>query len=661
MANVKISQLPAASTVSASSDVLPMVHSGVTVKATPNQIVQEVLKNPGAIGAVVPSSASFNALTLTGSLTAGGSPGTSGQVLESTGTGVQWTSATGGMVYPGAGVPVSTGSAWGTSKTTPAGDLVGTSDAQTLTAKTISGASNTLSNIGNAALTNSSITINGSTVSLGGSTTVSASTTNALTIGTGLSGTSFNGGTAVTIAIDSTVATLTGSQVLTNKTISGSSNTLSNIANASLTNSAITFGATAQALGSTVSSLSGVSISGAAGSFTTLGATGNVTLGDASTDTLTINGTAVSIPNNLNFDSNTLFIDAANNRIGVGTAAPATRLHTTGTAAGSPDTTGSGVTGVSVRFQCESVNFDFGTYNSGACWIQPRLANDNSYVFNTVLNPVGGNVGIGLAVPTSKLDVAGGNVAFRQSSNAANTSVSFNTTVQNALTLDASGNLFLAGYVNATTYYATVNANVVARLGQYSNINAGSSAYTTFDIGNDTGVAALEFLVLSSTNTTYAGPNSGAIIAGYGNLLFQTQLNGTDIRFATVGTERMRLDPTGNAQFLGGLVMPGQQAQTSKAAAATLTGAELITGILQYTGAAATVTLPTGTTIEGALTWSATNVSLDWYVINTGSGTCTIGANSNTTVGALTVAAAASAHFRIRRTATNTFTVYRVS
>jgi hypothetical protein len=44
-------------------------------------------------------------------------------------------------------------------------------------------------------------------------------TTNALTIGTGLSGTSFNGSSAVTIAIDSTVATLTGTQTLTNKTI----------------------------------------------------------------------------------------------------------------------------------------------------------------------------------------------------------------------------------------------------------------------------------------------------------------------------------------------------------------------------------------------------------------------------------------------------------
>jgi hypothetical protein len=43
---------------------------------------------------------------------------------------------------------------------------------------------------------------------------------NALTIGTGLTGTSYNGSGAVTVAIDSSVATLTGAQTLTNKTIS---------------------------------------------------------------------------------------------------------------------------------------------------------------------------------------------------------------------------------------------------------------------------------------------------------------------------------------------------------------------------------------------------------------------------------------------------------
>jgi hypothetical protein len=52
------------------------------------------------------------------------------------------------------------------------GDIVGTSDSQTLTNKTISGSSNTLSNIGNSSLTNDSITINGTATALGGSRTL---------------------------------------------------------------------------------------------------------------------------------------------------------------------------------------------------------------------------------------------------------------------------------------------------------------------------------------------------------------------------------------------------------------------------------------------------------------------------------------------------------
>jgi hypothetical protein len=97
--------------------------------------------------------------------------------------------------------------------------LVGKATTDTLTNKSISGSTNTLTNIANSALTNSSITINGSAISLGGSATITAANPNALTIGTGLSGTSYNGSSAVTIAIDSTVATLTGTQTLTNKTL----------------------------------------------------------------------------------------------------------------------------------------------------------------------------------------------------------------------------------------------------------------------------------------------------------------------------------------------------------------------------------------------------------------------------------------------------------
>lgn len=82
------------------------------------------------------------------------------------------------------------------------GSYTGITGVGTLTAGTWNA-----SPIGNSYLVNSSLTVNGNTVSLGGSTTVTANTTNALTIdnsGSGaVSGSTFNGSTPVTISYNS--------------------------------------------------------------------------------------------------------------------------------------------------------------------------------------------------------------------------------------------------------------------------------------------------------------------------------------------------------------------------------------------------------------------------------------------------------------------------
>ena len=58
--------------------------------------------------------------------------------------------------------------------------------------------------VSNAQLANSAVTVNGTSVSLGGSGTITAAAPNALTIGTGLSGSSYTGSTPVTIALADT-------------------------------------------------------------------------------------------------------------------------------------------------------------------------------------------------------------------------------------------------------------------------------------------------------------------------------------------------------------------------------------------------------------------------------------------------------------------------
>jgi hypothetical protein len=195
--------------------------------------------------------------------------------------------------------------------------------------------------IANNKLTNSSITVNGSSISLGGSATVTANTTNALTIGTGLSGTSFNGSGAVTIAIDSTVATLTGGQTLTNKTISGSSNTLSNIANASLTNSSITINGSTISLGGSAT--------------VTATATNALTLGTGLTGTSYNGSTAVTAA----VDTSTIATRAYVDTVAQG-------LHTHATAKTATTATLATLTGTTVSYAGGAITWTGGNAANGA-------------------------------------------------------------------------------------------------------------------------------------------------------------------------------------------------------------------------------------------------------------------------------------------------------
>lgn len=91
----------------------------------------------------------------------------------------------------------------GTGTTTLTGYIKGNGTSAFTAASTIP-TSDLFGTISNAQLANNSLTVNGTSITLGGSGTITATASNALTIGTGLSGTSYDGSAAVTIAIGNT-------------------------------------------------------------------------------------------------------------------------------------------------------------------------------------------------------------------------------------------------------------------------------------------------------------------------------------------------------------------------------------------------------------------------------------------------------------------------
>lgn len=235
MANIKISQLPAASAIAAGTDSVPIVHSGATEKATPDQIVNEVLKAPGAIGGTTPAAGSFTTLNASGASTINGTT-----------------------------IP--------TSKT-----LVTTADTQTLTGKTINLANNTL--VGTTAEFNAACS-DGDFLTDNGSATL---TNKSLSLATNtVTGTIAQFNTACS---DADFATLSGSETLSNKSISGNgpikTNSSSGMGYATGAGSSVT---------QTTNRTTAVTINAICGQITTVSATANA----GAFVTFTVNNTAVS-------------------------------------------------------------------------------------------------------------------------------------------------------------------------------------------------------------------------------------------------------------------------------------------------------------------------------------------------------------------------------
>lgn len=258
-----------------------------------------------------------------------------------------------------------------------------------------------------------------------------------------------------------------------------------------------------------------------------------------------------------------------------------------------------------------------------------------------------------------------------------NTAVGLNALAANTTgtnnTAGGSGALFsnVGGADNTAFGYNSLGSNLSGSgniaLGKNTLFSNGTGGFNTA-IGNSA------LVVSTGSQNTALGQNSGSgISTGSYNVILGSYTGAAAPISATgsnwivlsdgAGNVRQSFDPSGNSQMGSGAAVVYCPAPSTITAAATLTNADIQAQIVNTTGATGyTVTLPLGTTLETLIPWSSVDLGYDFYVINSVPANVTMAANTGVTiVGRTLVATNISGQFRIRRTAANTFIVYRIN
>jgi hypothetical protein len=180
--------------------------------------------------------------------------------------------------------------------------------------------------------------------------------------------------------------------------------------------------------------------------------------------------------------------------------------------------------------------------------------------------------------------------------------------------------------------------------------------------------------VQATGTRTYAGAGLGlqyngttCFLQGFdhgGGTYLPLTINGSTINLGPSGTNVFTLTTAGIVSTV--TAYAPQAAPAAVNATASLTIANLLTGIITTTSASAVaLTLPTGTlTDAGVIASLANDRAFPWSLINLGSasGAVTMTADTgHTYVGNATVAISTSARFSTRKTAANTYVTYRIA
>jgi hypothetical protein len=226
--------------------------------------------------------------------------------------------------------------------------------------------------------------------------------------------------------------------------------------------------------------------------------------------------------------------------------------------------------------------------------------------------------------------------------------------------LSVRGGFTTNGAVSAlgTTSIPTLTGNTTFTGRVICSVNSAGNAASGLFSGNwfttGTSTTSKATLLVEQTGATSTGWNPTGTGLGVNSA---STFAGRLLDLQQNGTSRFNVDAAGVLSFT-------QPAPAEIDATATLTAANIRGGIItsDTTAAAVDLTLPTGTDMDTAFSGAYVNQAVMWSVINTGTNAAELLAGTDhTIVGGAVVAAGTSGRFATRRTAANTWVVYRLS
>ena len=385
------------------------------------------------------------------------------------------------------------------------------------------------------------------------------------------------------------------------------------------------------------------------GTFTLSGTTSAISLGTSQTSgTMTIGGTA---------GTGTIVI-------GRSTGAQTLSLAGGATTSGTTKTVNIGTAGVSGS----TTNINIGSAVSGAT--TTTAVSGNFTVQGVTVGLGGGAVSTNTAVGASALaaettgtsNTAVGNRALEIANGGGGSNTAVGAVAMGSMTT-GSDNVAIG---SLAMYAATTGAANIA-IGSTAMFNGILTGNYNTAIGTGAGNSLTSgsynnFIGASSGSTVTTGSNN-VIIGGYTGSAAPISATGSNwiVLSDGAGNVRQAIDATSVQSLTGAAVVYAPAPAATISALTTLTNAQILPQIVVTSGTSFTLTMPLGSTLETLVAWAGTNLGFEFSLINTASGTITMALNTGVTlVGTMTVLTGISARFRIRRTAANTFVLYRI-